>query len=93
MKKYTYPIQTTFTEPDGTIIRVITQQYQVGLYVAFYIDKQIVSQSDVSPATFVKNIKKDIEKAETRGAKVEQSREITVHQVDGFWQEFKEETI
>ena len=90
----TYPRSVKITEKDGTVVNILTQQYQVGLYVALYIGKDpIPQQYNMSPATFSKNIKKDIKKAEERGAEVVIGSDISVREVDGLWQVQEKEAV
>ena len=87
-KRYRYPRAIIVKEKDGTKVNIITQLYKVGLYVAYYINTEpLPLQSCTTPSAFARNIKKDIKKAEERGAKVILGSEITTEKINGFWEE------
>ena len=90
-KKYTFHKSVKFIcrGADGGEIRtsIMTQLYQIGIYVAIYENDSIVQQSNLTPKEVVKGEK--AVKANEPNAIF--SAPITVHQVDGFWVEYTEE--
>ena len=71
----TYPRYVTITETvEGKFmeVRFLLQSYAVGMYCAIHFDRTSVPHQcgDHNNKTFVRSLKKDIEKALTRGAEV-----------------------
>ena len=85
-EKYTFYKEVKYTV-DGVDVKILTQLYQTGIYVAIYYGDNIPHQLNLHPKKVVK-----AEKAIKKGhPNTEFLYPITVHQVDGFWVEFKED--
>ena len=67
-----YPSRVLIKEKDGTEARFCLNSYFVGMYAAIYLNGELVAQSgDHDNKTFCRKLKKDIAKAQTRGATIE----------------------
>ena len=81
-KELRYPASVTITEEVNgkpMVVRIITQVYYTGMYVAVYINGELAHQGgDHQHARWVKGYLKDIENAKKRGAKIELGAEMNL---------------
>ena len=67
----TYPTVVDITEPDGKRVQLQMNSFEIGMYCAINLNSNMVSQGGHSnQKTFTQRLKRDIEKALSRGAKV-----------------------
>ena len=67
-----YPATVKVTEKDGEVIEFHSNSFFVGMYCAMHINGTVAAQlGDHNNKTFVTKLKKDLVKAEERGATVE----------------------
>lgn len=68
----TYLAYAKVTEVEGDVIEFFCNSFFVGMYCAVHVNGQVAQQSgDHNNSSFMRSLKKDLMKAEERGATVE----------------------
>ena len=87
MKTFTYPKSTVIKKDNVTVLRVITQLYKTGIYVAVYEGDSISRQLSLTPGQAVNYMKQFEQDNLQPGYTSEFNENIRVAEIDGLWED------